>query len=1819
MLSRRAREHRNHTSIRAWLFSSTSLGWVQIASVTAAVGLGVVAAGPADAQQLPASAFQSYNPVNASSIQAGPFALYTVPVDEIQPGQLNVGSSEVARKMYGWDTLTPSQIQSTLLTDIEPVVIGPGGILILENGHHTFTSLQNSSYGATDPNVYVDVVANLSNLTVAQFWATLQADSLLLPLNNGVPEIVSASGSPVPTSLQGLTNDSYRGLEESILKNQSSKLFTSAANIGGAAGPLNSAGKSEPGLDKLTGDYSDFLWADVYRNAKGGLGLPFLTPGDILLATQFNLNPNSVTTLPNVGSATLGQLPGFILNQNIVVSTPISNTTLSTGTLAANDTFTGITQFNLGTPSEPILVGTAQSGFVMQLGFDSGFSVTFNAANTYTGGTTIIAGNLIVAGGASVTGGNAPSDSALGAPASSSYTINPSSILASVEAANGIIFNSEDEGMGTLQFGSGSGNGTSTNAFSTNRPIAVDGETATLNLNGYFVTLNGQIVSLGTNGTGLGNESGMSNLTIEDTSTNANGVLFLPGSANNSQYFGNWIITSGTLNVSSDASLGNTTGPAYEIGQIELNGGTLQAGASFSSVRSLFLGGGSTYDTNGFTTSWNGTLTDVQRTLTIENSNTSGTGAVGKVTFGSLAAGSTAILALNAGAGTTGGDGTAVTFTNGITRNGNTDAGATANATLFIDPATGSSLGVSGTNGVQVFSSGASTTLTNGIVPVWIVTDSGGSASTNPYNFLTYNSTNGYTVAAYTGTFGASNVVQVSSNQTLNANTQAYALNVEDGKTITIGTSDTLTIGNGSNPAGLILDSTSISGGTLAFGASEAVIDVKGTTTVSSAVTGTGGLTLSGSGTLVLSGTAGGLTGAINVDSGTLQLNTANYFPTASGGTTVWLSNVKSKPSNAILAVDASNVISALNSDGDNSTVTIANGVTLTIGDSNNLSSTLPSTITGTGTGSLVKAGTGLLDISGSGGVSFGTGGTVTIDAGALRIGNGLFSTSATTPITVDAGAELQYSGNSGSKFNDPITGGGIFHLVGGTVQLTSTSNNYTGGTVIEVGTTLDVTTANLPTGGAISNAGGILLFDQSTSGTFSGVMSNGQQAGGAGNPNDMACTLVSCGTGTLSGTLIKDDSTTGFGGNVTISQVQAYTGMTYIEGGTLTLGAVDTIKTSAGVTLGRVGGAVCNPSPCTPGTPTAILALNANNTIAGLSDDAGNTTQVQLNGHTLTLAPVSGVSWSYAGSIVDNGASGSLVQNGPGTSILTGTSTYTGTTTINAGTLEVDGSIANSSGITVNSGGTLTGHGTVDPPTTMTVMSGGNFAPGTPGSPGTSMTVSGNLAFQAGANYIVQLNPTTSTFANVTGTAALGGANVLAAFQPGSYVAKQQYTILQSAGLGGTTFGPLATVNLPNFSASLSYSANDVFLNLNAATLAAGTGLTGNQQNVAGSLNNFFNSGGTLTPNFATIFAMSGGNLNTALAQLSGESSTATEQASFTMMSSFLGVMVDPSVDGRGGTGGGTAAGFAPEQEASFPPDIALAYASVLAKKPLAPPDFAQRWTAWGSSFGGANKTDGNAAAGTNTITAQAFGFAGGLDYHVTPGSIIGFALAGSGSNWATAQNLGTGRSDSFQFGVYGTTRSGPVYLSASAGIANHWFTTDRTAPLGDQLKAKFDGQSYGARLETGYRYGVAAIGVTPYAALQSQLFHTPNYSETDLNGGGFGLSYAAMSATDTRSELGSRFDNLQVVGGMPLILRAKLAWAHDWVSNPSLSATFQALPGANFVVNGAAIPANSALTSAGAELRISPNWSVMASFDGEFAKTSQTYTGTGTIKYLW
>jgi outer membrane autotransporter protein len=215
---------------------------------------------------------------------------------------------------------------------------------------------------------------------------------------------------------------------------------------------------------------------------------------------------------------------------------------------------------------------------------------------------------------------------------------------------------------------------------------------------------------------------------------------------------------------------------------------------------------------------------------------------------------------------------------------------------------------------------------------------------------------------------------------------------------------------------------------------------------------------------------------------------------------------------------------------------------------------------------------------------------------------------------------------------------------------------------------------------------------------------------------------------------------------------------------------------------------------------------------------------------------------------------------------------------------------------------------------------------------------------------------------------------------------------------------------------------------------------------------------------------------------------------------------------------------------------------------------------------------------------------------------------------------NLGVrgGKSDAFQAGLYGATKSGPAYLAAAFAFANHWMSTDRFA-VGDHLTANFNAQSYGGRLEGGYRFATPYAGITPYAAIQAQNFHTPGYTETGLPSG-FALAFNGRDATDTRSELGARFDRvLAVYSNAVLPLRGRLAWAHDWVSDPTLTPLFQTLPGASFIVNGATPAQDSALVSAGGELRLANGVTLLAKFDGEFASRSDTYAGTGTIRYRW
>lgn len=84
-------------------------------------------------------------------------------------------------------------------------------------------------------------------------------------------------------------------------------------------------------------------------------------------------------------------------------------------------------------------------------------------------------------------------------------------------------------------------------------------------------------------------------------------------------------------------------------------------------------------------------------------------------------------------------------------------------------------------------------------------------------------------------------------------------------------------------------------------------------------------------------------------------------------------------------------------------------------------------------------------------------------------------------------------------------------------------------------------------------------------------------------------------------------------------------------------------------------------------------------------------------------------------------------------------------------------------------------------------------------------------------------------------------------------------------------------------------------------------------------------------------------------------------------------------------------------------------------------------------------------------------------------------------------------------------------------------------------------------------------------------------------------------------------------------LTLRGRLAWAHDDNPDRSIAATFQALPGASFVVNGAAQAPDSALTTASAEMKWTNGWSAAATFEGEFSDVTRSYGGKAVLRYQW
>jgi T5SS/PEP-CTERM-associated repeat protein len=868
--------------------------------------------------------------------------------------------------------------------------------------------------------------------------------------------------------------------------------------------------------------------------------------------------------------------------------------------------------------------------------------------------------------------------------------------------------------------------------------------------------------------------------------------------------------------------------------------------------------------------------------------------------------------------------------------------------------------------------------------------------------------------------------------------------------------------------------------------------------------------------------------------------------------------------------------------------------------------------------------GTGVFNVLNGGAVTVGRNtivGADTMGNGTINI-SGVGSSWTTTGLTILGGNALTPAGGSGTinvsnggtyTANDDmhvgLVGTGAINVTAGG-QLTSASNVYLGFTSGATGTVTisgagSTWTANggvtvvggndgsVPVGGnGIINVLNGAIFDTTARDV---VLGNDDSQTSNGTVN------VSGATWNAGGIFVGESGigTLNITNGATVTADLLIAGDCFCSVGTVNVSGGSTFTVATDVYLGFDGVGTMNVS----GTGTSVtmqdlyLGLTAGATgTLNVSGPASVTARDLLVGFggMGTVNVQNGASLTATGNVtigVTGGANGTVNVSGAGSTLTVNDSVVIGNGGVGTGALNVfDGGTVNVTNIVFNADRVFVGAGSV--------ISGGSY------------TADSLAATSFG------LRSSSSGQINLGGTASLAGALVIT----GHNSVRTTYTLLTSTGLGGSTFDSV-TYTAPLRNPVLVYTVGgNVLLTVDAFQLAASLpeNANRNQRAVAQSMDNVVAGGTVLPPGLDYVFNLSGDALLSALTQLSGEIGAAPMQAIFNASNQFMNLL-----SGQGGgaaPGGFTAPGYAPEKKVDK--RTAEAYAAVTPRDARAPRYdlFMPRWNAWAAGYGGNATVKGDAPTGSNDTTSRVYGMAAGADYRFSPDTVAGFALGGSGVSFNVLG--GSGRGDVFQAGVYGRHHMGPAYVSAVLAYGWQHITTDRTLTvLGtDRLEANLNAQTLSARLEGGYHFATVWARVTPYAALQSTSFFLLSYSETAVSGSNqFALSYGSQTETNVRTELGLRADRSFATARGLLNFYGRAAWAHDTNTDRPANATFQALPGATFTVNGAKPAADGALVTVGAEMKWTNGWSVAGVFEGEFSPTTESYAGKGSVRYAW
>lgn len=809
----------------------------------------------------------------------------------------------------------------------------------------------------------------------------------------------------------------------------------------------------------------------------------------------------------------------------------------------------------------------------------------------------------------------------------------------------------------------------------------------------------------------------------------------------------------GTLNIAG----GLVTGGTWQVGVGSNSVGTVNVSSGSFGPRGGLLLGGTVGGTGG-----SGTLnitgglvgdTDfVSASLNSTSSVASGTGSTGLITITNGTFGTSSRINIgNFGSGT-------VTLNSGgylkvgdtVIGNGS-DAQGTLN--LLSGTALGASTVVGGTGSGVLTVNGSLYQVRNATIGQSVgsngtVTVTSGTWLNNAYG--TGNQIQGSLVVGGSGTgsltINNGGYVTVSGTFLRGAN-GTFALN--QGGTLQIGSAD-----GANNPFTMASGYAGVLVGDLNYAGTLKFAETSTTKTYANVLSGSGDLIKTGTGTLNLTGN-NSYTGGTKIEQGRISLGSANAIGTIG---TISFSTTGTGPGALQFMAGNTTDYSARFSNAANQKYAV---------DTNGQDVTLASDLTSVG-GSFTKFGAGSATLSGANTFTSGS-----VAAGTL-IGTAS-SLSASGTFGVGSGAELRFNQATSGTFAGSFVGAGAFTKLGaGTLTIGGSNSTNTAPWTVSAGALAGKTSGIK---GAITNNSSV-VFDQTTSGTYSSIMSgsgsltklgsgtvtlsgansySGSTTVSAGSlvgtttslqgaiTNNAAVTINNPTNGTYAGIMTGAGSLTKLGaGSVTLTGANSYSGGTTISAGSL-IGDTTSLQgnitnnttlTFSQTTNGTYAGNISGTGILTKLGSGAVTLTGTSNYSGGTTVTAGSligTTNSLQGAITMVNTAVTfdqTTTGTYAGILSGNG---SLTKLGGGTVILAANNNFIGPTVVSGGTLFINGS--HNSAVTVQNLATLGGSGTILS-RLVTVQSGGTISPGN--SPGL-LTV-GSLDLQAGSTTLMQI-----------------------------------------------------------------------------------------------------------------------------------------------------------------------------------------------------------------------------------------------------------------------------------------------------------------------------------------------------------------------------------------------------------------------------------------------------------------------------------------------